>query len=325
MSAVNEQRPSPLREFLRDFPVVWKAIPCKGLFTFLLVIWVLLFELLGNSTLGYIRSHSLFAWTNYSYACSPDDEHGLFIPVVVLILFWMRRKEFEPLQARLWWPGLVLVGIALGMHLLGYLIQQTRISLAAFFLGLYALIGLVWGPKVFLKAFFPMCLFAFALPLGTIAESITQPLRLIATKFTTIISTTGLGIDVIQRGTQLTSPNGTFQYEVAAACSGLRSLTAVLALCTIYSFMNFNSPGRRVIMIASAFPLAIAGNVLRLLAIIIASEAFGQKWGEWVHDSTLFSMLPYVPAIGGILVMGWLLKEKPSKPVEPPMGLEQPA
>lgn len=49
-------------------------------------------------------------------------------------------------------------------------------------------------------------------------------------------------------------------------------------------------------MIASALPLAVAGNVLRLTLIIVVAEAFGQKTGDWVHENTFFSMLPYVPA-----------------------------
>lgn len=324
MSERKEQRPSPLGEFVREFPVVWKAIPAKGLFVLLLTAWVLFFEFLGNSTLGYVATHSLFGWTSYAYVCSPDDEHGLIIPLVVLVLFWVKRKAFHGLNTRIWTPALGLVFLALLLHLLGYLGQQTRISLAAFFLGIYALIGVVWGPAALRASFFPMCLFAFALPLGTIAESITQPLRLIATKVSGGIATT-IGIDVIQSGTQIFSPDRSFQYEVAAACSGLRSLTAVLALCTIYAFLNFQSWGRRGLMIASAFPLAIAGNVMRLLAIIVAAELWGQKWGQWVHDNSILSMLPYVPPIIGIAVLGFLMREgKASEPI-PPAPVQQPA
>ena len=46
-----------------------------------------------------------------------------------------------------------------------------------------------------------MCLFAFALPLGTLAETITFPLRLMATTTTSTLANTVLGINVIHRGT----------------------------------------------------------------------------------------------------------------------------
>ncbi len=326
MSADNPKRASILQEFVREFPSVWRRIPGKGLFTSLLVVWVLLFEFVGNSTFGYMNTHSLFGWASWAYITHPDDEHGLYIPLVVLILFWLRRGEFAGLSTKPCFGSFAIILAALALHAFGYVAQQTRVSLAAFFLGLYGLIGLTWGFKALIKSFFPMCLFAFAIPLGTLAETITFPLRLVATQITTVIASTILGISVVQQGTQIFDPGGKFQYEVAAACGGLRSLTAVLALCTIYGFMTFPALWKRAVMVLAAFPLALAGNVTRLLLIITVSEAFGEKQGKWVHDNAFFSMLPYVPAIVGIMVLGYLMREK-SKDAPPPVvdATEQPA
>lgn len=317
MSIEKSERLSALEEVKREFPGVWSSIPYKGLFTALLVLWVVFFEFLGNSTFGYISTHSLFGWTFYAYLSAVDDEHGFLIPVLVLALFWWKRKEFQQIGARPWLPGLGMVFIALMLHLGGYFSQQTRISLAAFYFGLYALIGVAWGPAVLRASFFPMCLFFFALPFGTIAETITFPLRLLATKLTTGLAAHLFGISVIGKGTLIYDPSGAFQYEVAAACGGLRSLTAVLALCTISAFMNFKRWPNRAILIAAGFPLAVLGNISRLLMIIIVSEAFGQKAGNMVHDNAFFSLVPYVPPIIGILVIGHFLREqKREKPVE---------
>jgi exosortase len=321
MTEEKARRPSVLEEFLRDFPGVWRSIPNKGLFTTCLVLWTLLFEFLGNSTFGYIKTHSLFAWADYSYVSGADDQHGLIIPFLVLGLLWWKRQDLASIRPRPWLPGLLLIAVSLILHLLGFLSQQARLSLAGFFFGLYGLIGMVWGPGALRKTFFPMCLLAFALPLGTLAETITFPLRLIATKLTTGFSATVLGISVIRQGTLIFDPSGAFSYEVAAACGGLRSLTAVLALCTIYAFMNFKKARNILLMIAAGFPLAVLGNVTRLVLIIIVSEAFGQKWGNWVHDNAFFSLLPYLPPIVGILLLGHLLGEeqKAKTPIEPPI------
>jgi len=313
----SEERLSFLEEFRREFPGVWKSIPYKGVFTSLLVLWVLLFEFLGNSTFGYINTHSLFGWSSYAYLLHDDDRHGFFIPLIVLALLFWKRNDFKGLKVQPWLPGLLLIAFALFLHVVGYLAQQTRISLASFYFGLYALMGLVWGPAVLKVSFFPMCLFLFALPFGTIAESITLPLRVVTTQMTCGIANHILGIDVFRQGVRILDPSGTFQYEIAAACSGLRSITAVLALCTIFAFVNFKRLRNRLIMLSAAIPLAILGNLTRLLIIIIVAEGFGQKAGNWIHDSTLFSLLPYVPPILGIIVLGHLLREQsPSDPVE---------
>src|SRR5437762_11106970 len=152
---------------------------------------------------------------------------------------------------------------ALLLHVVGFLIQQTRVSVVGFFVGLYALTGVVWGPQWLRASFFPFFLFAFCLPLSAVGETITVPLRHLATRITAVICQIGLGINVIQEGTRIFDANGAYQYEVAAACSGIRSLTAMFALTTIYAFTSFKSLWRILLVTVSAAPLAVAGNVLR--------------------------------------------------------------
>jgi len=58
----------------------------------------------------------------------------------------------------------------------------------------------------------------------------------------------------------------------------------------------------------------VAGNVLRLLVIILAAETFGQNAGNAVHTSSVFSLLPYVPAFAGVLALAhWLREDQPTR------------
>jgi len=159
MSEEKARRPSILEELVRELPGVWRSIPSKGLFATCFGLWVLLFKFLGNSTFGYINTHSLFAWTYYSYQNSEDDKHGMFIPFLVLGFLWWKRKELEAIRPKHWLPGLALITLALLLHILGFISQQTRLSLAAFFFGLGersrfrssaptqlpAIRGVIWG------------------------------------------------------------------------------------------------------------------------------------------------------------------------------------
>ena len=62
-----------------------------------------------------------------------------------------------------------------------------------------------------------------------------------------------------------------------------------------------------------AFPLSVFGNLVRMLFIIVAAEISGQKVGNYVHESSVFSLVPYVPAIIGLLVVGrWMEKRQDS-------------
>jgi exosortase/archaeosortase family protein len=71
------------------------------------------------------------------------------------------------------------------------------------------------------------------------------------------------------------------------------------------------SPARRLFMIALAIPFAILGNLIRMFLIIIAATMGGQSWGNYVHESTLISLVPYLPAFLGLLFIGRWLEEKP--------------
>ncbi len=274
--------------------------------------WAAFFHLQGNSTLGYIPSASLFVWLENAWRNSADDQHGYLIPIAVVALLWWRREELLALPKRPWWPALVLVALALALHALGFIVQQTRLSVVAFFAGLWALTGLAWGAAWLRAVFFPFVLFAFCVPLSAVADTLTFPLRMLATEITVGLSHTVLGLDILQRGTALLDPAGRFHYEVAAACSGIRSLAAISALAMVHSFMNFRRPWKRIVVVLSAIPLAVAANVVRLLMIIIAADAFGQQAGNAAHENAWLSLLPYVPAVAGLLALGrWLGEDTP--------------
>ncbi len=286
-------------QFREELAQGWRRLPNKTAFFVLLAAWVGLFLFFGNSTLGYTDTHSLFGWMEYAYSMSSDDAHGRLIPLVVLVLFWWKRKELLALPKQPWAPGIGLFAVALLIHIFGYMIQQTRISIVGFFLGIYALTGMIWGWRWLRDSFFPFCLFVFCVPLGTLTETISFPLRMLAVKITTALCHVVLGINVIQDGTRIFAPNGGYQYDVAAACSGLRSLTVTFAIAIIYAFVYLRSPWRRLLIIASAFPVAVAANVVRLNSIILAAQTFGKAAGNYVHESTGMSILPLRGGVRG--------------------------
>lgn len=308
-------------EFHADFVDCWRRLPNKTFFFVLLAAWLALFQFLGNSTFGYSHSSSLFAWMWMAYnsqSLSSDDAYGNLIPFLVIGLFWWKRKELLVLPLRIWPPAAVLVAFGIVLHVISYLIQEPRLSIVALFTGIYGLMGLTWGPTCLRHSFFPFFLFIFAVPLSTVSDFITFPLRLLVSTLTEWISHYIFGIGVLRQGTQLFDPLGTYQYDVAAACSGIRSLIAIILLATVYSFVVFHSAWKRILMLALAVPFAVLGNLLRMLLIIVAAVMGGQEWGNYVHESTLISLIPYLPAFLGVLLVGRWLEKKPDSAGNPP-------
>src|SRR5438876_2531573 len=282
---------------------------------------------MGNSTLGYIisRSPSLYRWMLDAYDprgqyLESDDGHGVIVPFVVLGLFWWKRKELLAQPLRTWPPGLLIIGVALLLHIAGYMGQQPKVSVLALFIGIYGLMGLAWGPAWLRTSFFPFFLFAFCVPLGLQAQFISFPLRKLVCQLVAFVANGLLAIDVERDGTALINGSGHYQYEVAAACSGLRSLLATLALSMIYAFVWFPKWWKRLVLMAAAFPLAVLGNLVRMLTIIIAAEIGGQKAGSYIHEGGpggIFSLMPYVPAFAGLLLLGHWLRERETEQASP--------
>lgn len=322
------------QSFGRDAADCWRRWPNKTFFFVLLAAWLVLFQFLGNPIMGYVHTPSLFSWMSEAYNSpnpAADDGHGDFIPFLVIGLFWWKRKELLAQPLNLWWPGLWLLILAMGLHVMGYVLQQPRISIVALFTGIYGLMGLSWGRAWLRKSFFPFFLFVFSIPLGDQAKFITFPLRLLVSQLVEMVAHWILGIDVMRIGTQLIDPSGTYQYDVAPACSGIRSLVAIFLLAAIYGFVAFRSTGKRLFLMALALPFAVLGNLVRMLCIIIAAGLGGQEAGNYVHEGcpihlpfylpligneiAIANLLPYLPAIIGLLWVGhWM--EKRWKPDE---------
>lgn len=302
--------PAPgTRGIAEELRLFGQTIPHKALFALLLVAWICLFHFYGNSTFGYAGlTSSLFSWLNNLHRNNPDEALAQYTPLVVVALILWKRKELATVEKRLWWPALAGFALAILLHLAGYVVQQARVSIIAFIIGMYSLTGLLWGPQWMRATFFPMFLFAFAVPLTSDFEGLTLPLRELATTIT-VQTSQALGINVIQEGTLIFDSAHRFQYNVEAACSGLRSLTTMTALACVFAFTCFQQPGKRALLIFSAIPFAVIGNVLRLLTIVIAAEAAGQAAGNYVHKHWFFSLIPYLPAMVGMSLLARALRE----------------
>jgi exosortase len=298
--------------FWSEFQDYWARVPEKGFFLTLLAGWFVLFQFVGVSSFNFTTTPSLFAWMGNAWnEPAMDCGHGILIPFVVAILLWVKRRELAESIAGIWWPGLVVLGLALLIHFLGFLAQQPRVSMLALFLGLYGLIGVVWGWRTMWVSSFPMVLFVFCLPLGIAAQAVTLPLRMVSVTLTRMVCHGLLDINVVQSGTKLLDPAGKYEFDVVAACSGMRGLVASLLVASVFAMLSLRSIWRRSLMLLSTIPLAICGNLLRLTVVVLVGQAYGQAAAMGVHD--WFGYLTYLMVnIGLMLLVAHWLREKPS-------------
>ena len=263
----------------------------------LLVCGLILFNFFGNSARGYIDTTSLFYWWGFQwFNPQSQTEHGPIILVLSLWLFTrnLKRPSLDH-NSPSPWLGLFIIMSSLLLHIFGYLVQQSRISIVGFLVFLigssYFLGGSRWGKA----SIFPCTLMLFALPLEFLTNAIGFTMRLNVIKVSYFLAQF-CGIDIIRSGTQLLSADGAYQYDVAPACSGIRSLVALSALSLILGYLSFRSWWRRILLFALSIPYAFVGNVIRIFTIIIVAELFGQKAGTLVHE--WFGFIIFIIVLG---------------------------
>lgn len=286
----------------------------------LVLVAITVFQFFGNSVRSYIDTDSLFVWW-FSQWFNPrsETEHGPIILAVSVWLFWrnlqLSRNEPNPSRRGV---GLLTLLSALLIHLLGIAIQQTRVSIVAFLIFCLGAAYILGGKRYGRASAFPLAFMLFSFPLEFLFDEFGFYMRLAVIEVATGIAH-GLGIDVIRSGTALFSPNGSFNYDVAPACSGIRSLVALVALSTLLGYLNFRSWWRRGLFLFLAFPFAYLGNVVRILAIILAATWFGEEAGTIVHEwfGFLIFVVVLVLALVTVSLLQKFLPEKPSPAAVP--------
>ena len=241
-----------------------------------------LFHLFGN-TVEYVISSSAFVWMvsrwSDKQSFGADYSHGFLIPFVSLGILWSRREEIKlaPKQVCLW--GLGVIVMALVFHWLGAKMQQTRISLISLILLLWGIPLYFFGWKLAKILIFPCAYLIFCVPLNFL-DALSGPLQMVATSMAHGLLN-GLGIECERVGTQLMSPF--FRLNVEAPCSGLRSLLAMTALSAVYAYYTQKSFVAKWLLFLASIPIAVAGNIGRIISIALVSITAGQQFGTGLH------------------------------------------
>jgi exosortase len=92
-----------------------------------------------------------------------------------------------------------------------------------------------------------------------------------------------LGIPVLRDGNVIHLSRITL--GVTEACSGIRSLIALLALAVAWSYVALSGPRARVLLVASAVPITIAANAARIVLTGLIGQYVGAEYAEGFFHS----------------------------------------
>jgi exosortase len=192
----------------------------------------------------------------------PSLSHGLLIPPLALYLAWIRRHLTLAQPAHYDNRGLLLVGFACVMYILGKLGAEFFLPRMSFILLLAGIALTFWGFPRLRTLAFPLLLLATMVPLPVILyNAMAAPLQLFASDVATNMAQ-ALGIAVYRDGNVIHLAH--ISLGVEEACSGLNSLSALMVASLLLGFLVCQRVITRVLLFALSIPLSIAVNVLRV-------------------------------------------------------------
>ena len=257
------------------------------------------------------------------WARDEDYTHGFLIVPLALYFVWERREGLKalPVAPSLWGAGLLAVGLL--MLVLGSVGAELFIQRSSLILVLAGLVWLILGTAFLRELVFPLVFLVFMIPLPAIVlNAIAFPLQLFAAQSATFCMQVA-GIPVLREGNTIVLSNTTL--EVVEACSGIRSLQALLALGAVYGYFTQKAVWKRWALLALSIPIAIAANAFRVagtgfLAHFIGPEAaqgFYHSFAGWIVFAVAFVLLLGAGTLLGRLPDGARLPSEPPAEAKP--------
>ena len=244
----------------------------------------------------------------YMFAEEEDMSFGWFVPAFSAYVLWTQRARLaeEVRRGGFSWGGLLASVPFLGLALLGTRGVQLRLEQLGF-IGLCVTVPWTFFGRRCARLFvFPAAYLLFCIPMATFLDIVTIHLRYLASS-TAMTVLNGFGFEAVREGTAVISRGAhPFAVDVAEPCSGLRSLFALMALTAGYAYFNQPTWLRRGLLFACSVPLAVAGNVVRIVSICMIASCTDPKFATgFYHDYSGY--IVFIVAIALMVLVGELI------------------
>jgi exosortase len=237
-------------------------------------------------------------WTNIS-----NYSHGPLIPLIAGGLVWLKRHELLRVAIRpvVWGHAVIL--LAMVLYYFGVKGGQPRVVVLSFVLLLDGVTLALGGRALHRLLFFPITFLLLMVPLNFLDNLVGFPLRMLVAGLSTGLLN-WLGIQTIRVGTAIHS--SVFSFDVADPCSGIRSLMALTTVTAAYAYVTQHGWWRRWALFLSAMPLAVLGNLMRVLSIAMVAQVYGQEVATRAyHDYSGY--IVFAVALSAMVIFGILL------------------
>lgn len=273
-------------------------------------------------TAGYLYVRVPMGYTLAKRWSEPDWEHCFIVPFAIAFMLYEKRADLAALKVRpsVWWGGMVaLLGFL--FYWAGYRVNNLYFGFISIQILLAALIILQLGWRFMAALAFPWLFLGFMWPLIFLESYLALPLRIVMSE-AGVNALNLIGIPTVKSGTGILSApdlitgqavGERFSVDVANPCSGIKSLFALMMVSALYGFFTMKLWWKQAILFAFSIPLAVAGNLIRILMLTIGTLMFGAEFaiGDGLEDPSTFHMVAgffvFAVALGGMVLVATLL------------------
>jgi len=228
----------------------------------------------------------------------PEAGHGLLLgPLSFYLIYRTGLMEGRRAQPAL---GLTILALAVALRLMAGLAAELftlRMSLIGAAIGIAVFL---WGVRQVLRWWLPVTLLVLSVPIpSVILTALALPLQLQASQLGAALLA-WRDVPVMLSGNVIQLPGQSL--FVAEACSGLRSLTALLSLGILIGGLWLRLPVLRVLLVFATIPVAMLINGVRVfltgfLVFFVdprAGEGFMHLTEGWLMFIVAFAILGVV-------------------------------
>ncbi len=209
------------------------------------------------------------------------------------------------------WDGVPIILVGLLLFAYGiYPGQNDMVKDIGLVATLFGVATLAAGVAIMRIAWFPILFLVCAIPWPELMYSkLALPLQKLAA-WAAVAVLRATGVDAHYTGTQIIVDKGIDQLprilNVAEACAGLRSLMTFVTVAAAVAFLSRRPLWQKLIITASAVPIAIFCNVMRVAGQGLLDHYVDERLSEnFAHAFVGLIML--IPAFFLILLVGWVL------------------
>ena len=220
-----------------------------------------------------------------------ENMHGVAVAPLVAFLLWMNwaRLRQTPIHPNLPW-GLGILAVALFVQVAGIWLGLERSICYSFVFAVVGLCLYCLGTQMTRELAFPLAFMLFMVPTpGGVLDMISAPLQIISARMA--VAFAGLsGVAATNEGVNLLIPAKHIAFQVAVACSGLHSLTAMCMLAALMAYFIAVPLRWKWALFALAIPLALLGNILRIYLVLMVANFLRpdsrQRLPRWPRGKT---------------------------------------